>query len=556
MFKSTRVLTLDIGASKLVLAEFSVANPAVPELVRFSTADLGGVSTKDADAEAYIVAALRDLIRSEGFHAGPVLLTLSGQAAFPRYVRLPPVGRDKIQQMIRYEAEQNVPFPISEVVWDYQLIGSPEVGEQDVLLVAVKTESVEQLTACVLAAGLDPDIVDVAPLALYNCVRYNYPDADGCTLVLDIGARSTNLLCIEENRVFSRSIPVAGNTITQEIAKVLQVDLDEAEKLKCQHAMVALGGVYETNPDPQADRIAKVVRNVVTRLHAEVNRSINFYRSQQNGSQPSRVLLTGGSSVIPYMDTFFREKLKVDVDYLNPFVNIAVSPQLDETAVSDAILNLGEVAGLALRRALSCPIEVNLMPPTLMRRKVLQRRLPYFGLTAVGLVLTLATWALHAGQMRRIFEQQQEAVEREASALRQVQSGLEQVLDMQQSVRRNIERLGSVIAGRTTWQEMLDALHEALLPGMWLSAVEPVRNQQGRLTHLRIQGRGFSDAMDQVTAQIGDGRQLTAVERLLERLDGHARFQRSEIVNLLEPEIYLREFVVRVGLRGPAERDE
>jgi type IV pilus assembly protein PilM len=553
VFTSDRILALDIGASKLVLAEFSTRNAAVPELLRFGMADLGVSLDKDSDPSAYIVAALRDLIKTEGFHAAPLLMTLPGQAVFPRYVKLPPVGRDKIQQMIRYEAEQNVPFPISEVVWDYQLVGNSELGEQDVLLVAVKTESVVQQTDCVQAAGLDPEIVDVAPLALYNCVRFNYADATGCTMVLDIGARNTNLLCIEENRIFSRSIPVAGNNITQEIAKSFQVDFAEAERLKCRHAFVALGGVYAPNDDPTADRISKIVRNVVTRLHAEVNRSINFYRSQQSGAQPERILLTGGSAVIPYMDTFFREKLHVDVDLLNPFINVAVSESLDTEAVTGAVLHLGAVAGLALRRGLSCPIEINLMPPDLVRRKTLERRLPYFGLAAVGLVLTLATWALHAGQMRRIFEEQQQAVEREAVSLRRVQEQLDRVLSDQSQVQRRIDTLREVVAKRTYWAEMLDSLRAAMLPGMWLTLIEPVRDDQGNLTHLRLNGRGFRDAMDRESI-VGAGQQLTAVERLRDQLNDSPYFSGAEIVNLQEPEVFLREFVLRVGLTASAER--
>ncbi|NIY14600.1 MAG: hypothetical protein GWM98_06765, partial [Nitrospinaceae bacterium] len=101
---------------------------------------------------------------------------------------------------------------------------------------------------------------------------------------------------MEENRVFSRSVPVSGNTITSEIAKMFNIPFADAEALKLEHAEVGLGGVYEGPEEETAAQIAKIVRNVVTRLHAEVNRSINFYRSQQGGSPPSQVLLTGGSS--------------------------------------------------------------------------------------------------------------------------------------------------------------------------------------------------------------------------------------------------------------------
>jgi len=329
-----RILALNVGASKLVLAEFAVRTGRAPVLLNYGIGELGVAPDNETDASPYIVVALRDLLRATGIKPAPLLLALSGQAVFPRFVKLPPVGRDRLAEMIRYEAEQNVPFPIGEVVWDYQVIGSAAEGEQHAMIVAVKTENITETTDCVTAAGLDPEIVDVAPLALYNCARYNYPDLPGCAMVMDIGARSTNLVFLEQGRVFSRTIPVAGNAITQEIAKSFQIGFAEAETLKRQHAFVALGGVFSSGDDETADRISKIVRNVVTRLHAEISRSINFYRSQQGGSAPARVLLTGGSSRVPHMDTFFREKLQVEVETLNPFVNAVVGGSLDAQRVA------------------------------------------------------------------------------------------------------------------------------------------------------------------------------------------------------------------------------
>lgn len=314
MLKRNRVLALDIGASKVVLAEFEVSKDGGLQLTNYGIAALGVIPESDSDTSAYIVSAIRDLLRNSGIRPAPMLMTVSGQSVFPRFVKLPPVSKDKLLQIVQYEAEQNVPFPIEEVVWDYQLVGEGE-SETNVILVAVKTENIQALTECVIASGMEPEIVDVAPMALYNAVRYNYADLPGCTMVLDVGARSSNLIFIEKSRIFSRSIPVAGNSITQEIAKEFEVPFEEAEALKLEHAFVAFGGVYAGPDSDVADRVSKIVRNVVTRMHAEVNRSINFYRSQQGGAAPSLVLLTGGSSVVPHLDTFFREKLHVDVEY-------------------------------------------------------------------------------------------------------------------------------------------------------------------------------------------------------------------------------------------------
>ena len=193
MLKSDRMIALDIGASKLVVAEFSTASFGAPELISYGIGKLGVTPDSETDSSAYVVSTIREIMREQNIRSAPLLMTVSGQAVFPRYVKLPPVTRDKILQIIQYEAVQNVPFPIEEVVWDYQLIGGVAAEELNVMLVAVKVENVTNLTDCVQAAGLEPEIVDVAPMALYNTVRYNYPDLEGCTMILDMGARSSTI---------------------------------------------------------------------------------------------------------------------------------------------------------------------------------------------------------------------------------------------------------------------------------------------------------------------------------------------------------------------------
>ena len=554
MFTSDRILALNIGASRLALAEFRVKNGQAPELVQYGMAEMGIEPESETDPSAYIVSTLRDIMRDRGIRPAPLLMTLSGQAVFPRFVKLPPVARDKILSMIQYEAEQNVPFPIGEVVWDYQMIGNADAGEQNVMIVAVKTENVVALTDCVVAAGLEPEVVDVASLALYNCVWFNYPDLEGCTMVLDIGARSTNLVFIEEGRIFSRSIPVAGNTITQEIAKSLQVDFRAAERMKREHGFVALGGVYAGSEDETADRVSKVVRNVVTRLHAEVNRSINFYRSQQGGSVPARVLLTGGSSIIPHMDTFFREKLKVEVDYLNPFINVTVGGRASAEKVSEEFFGLGEVVGLALRRTRTCPVEINLMPPNLVQKKLFRKRIPVFGAAAAALLLALFAWASHNTTQAARFQRQREAVEARLARMEDRRAALKRETVALERIEAELQVYRTLIGQRTELARRLVALRDSVPEGMWLTGVESLRNDAGAVTRLRVAGRGFKDRLKAM--ETAGGNQATAVELFRDRLKAQPAFSdqieiRSEGDDPRFPD-QVRLFTLEVGLESSA----
>ena len=288
------------------------------------------------------------LARKELSAPSQINVCAPGFHVFSKFVKLPPVDTSKVTQIIRYEAQQNVPFPLDEVVWDYQILGTSATSELEVLLVAVKSEIVEGLFRVAEGAGLRMKLVDVSPAALCNAFRYNYGDLEGCTMLLDIGAKTSNLLFFEKGKVYSRSINIGANSITQDFANEAKLKFPEAEAIKIEKGSVSLGGAYEEPEDPQAAAIAKIARQVMTRLHIQVNQTIQFFRGQQGGSAPQRLFLSGGASIMPYTAQFFAEKLNVPVDYFNPFRNIEIDPALDLDELSKYAHSFGEVVGLGL----------------------------------------------------------------------------------------------------------------------------------------------------------------------------------------------------------------
>ncbi len=552
MFGSNRILTIDVGASKVVLAEFAVERGASPQLINYGISHLEIDPENDTHASALLVASLRELMREHNIKPAPLYFSISGQTVFPRFVSLPPVSSDKIYQIVRYEAEQNVPFPIDEVVWDYQLLPGGAESENNVMLVAVKTENVTRLTDCVQAAHLEPQVVDAAPLALYNTVRHNYRDESGCTLVLDIGARSSNLIFVEEDRIFSRSVPVAGNAITQEMAKQFGISFEEAEEAKKAHAEVDLGGNYEGPEDETAQQIAKIVRTVMTRLHAEVNRSINFYRSQQDGSEPERVLLTGGSSMMQYTDVFFEDKLKIPIEYLNPFLQVTVSPAIDEDRIGGEAHLLSEVTGLALRHTMQCPIEINLMPPDLVALKTFRRRQPFFAASAIGVVLLLLAFWLYAERTEGLRARQLANVNESIKALGKTQKDLWDATDQRVAIQSNVVNVTQVIEDRFRWISLMDSIHACLLDGMWLTGLKPRvgrREASNIARSLLITGAGFEDKLKKYASD-----DATAFEVFRDRLRASGNFSNStEIIEepLTGREHYMREFTIRIDLMEP-----
>ncbi|MEI6165695.1 MAG: type IV pilus assembly protein PilM [bacterium] len=540
MFGSDRILTLDIGNSKIVLAEFRISGQQNLELMNYAVSPLGIDPESTTDVSAYIVSGIRDAMQASNIRPGPVSVSVSGQMVFPRYVKLPPVTPDKISQIVKYEAQQNVPFPIDEVVWDYQLVGQ-DTGELSVLLVAVKGDFVKNITDCVEAAGLEPMLVDVSPLALYNAVRYNYSDLPGCTMILDMGARSTNVVFVEGTKIFSRSIPVAGMAITRDVMKEFELSFEEAEQLKIAHAFVGFGGVYEGHEVGVADRTSKIARNIMTRLHAEVIRTINFYRSQQGGAQPEMVLLTGGCSVIPQANVFLKEKLKIEVDFLNPFRNVAVNSGISSDKVAENIHLLGEAVGLALRRTLSCPVEINLLPPELVARRVLQRRIPFFGLAAAGLVFIVLVFGLFLHQMKALAEERLVKVQTRIDALSAPNATLGQLAKQKEQLYARAAELGGVLQNRVRWLTILDDLHQRLVPGMWLTSIRIVLAKDEKSpAKFEIKGMAFTDEVNN-----------QAITEYVAKLKGIGYFTDDLQIKRIKPvesTDYATEFTVEIGL--------
>ena len=206
-------------------------------------------------------------------------------------------------------------------------------------------------------------------------------------MLLDIGAKTSNLLFFEKGKVFSRSINLGANAITQDFANEAKLKFDDAEKIKIAEGFVSLGGAYEEPENPHQAAISKIARQFMTKLHIQVNQTIQFYRGQQGGSAPQRLFLSGGASIMPYTAQFFAEKLNVPVEYFNPFRNVQIDPAVNLEELARVAHSLGEVVGLGLRNLAHCPVEMNLMPESTLRWRAFNEKKPYFLATVFSLVL-------------------------------------------------------------------------------------------------------------------------------------------------------------------------
>jgi type IV pilus assembly protein PilM len=387
MLNTKSFLTVDFGAGSLKLAEFEIDESGGLRLKTFAIKPLGLEGSQEGAREKIILQALQEVLAEKAIKTKSVNVCAPGYHVFSKFVKLPPVDAAKVGQIIQYEAQQNVPFPLSEVVWDYQILGSAASGELEVLLVAIKSEIVEGLFRVAEEAKLKLNLCDASPAALCNAFRYNYPDLEDCTMLLDIGAKTSNLLFFEKGKVFSRSINLGANTITQDFAAEAKLKFDDAEKIKIAEGFVSLGGAYEEPDNAHQAAISKIARQFMTKLHIQVNQTMQFYRGQQGGAKPLRLFLSGGASIMPYTAQFFAEKLEMPVEYFNPLRNIQFDPAVNLEELARVAHSLGEVVGLGLRNLANCPVEMNLMPDSTLRWQSFNEKKPYLVATVFSLVL-------------------------------------------------------------------------------------------------------------------------------------------------------------------------
>ncbi len=474
MAVATRIISLNLGSQSVGVGEFHTLPHGGLVLQDYRLRDVLTDTAAEGMRYTQVALVLREMLDELHVKFGPANYAVPGQSVFARFVKLPAVEEEKIERIIEFEAQQNVPFSIDEVVWDYQLVGGGTDEQIQVVLVAIKSDLLDEMNGAVEGTGLSTSVVDVAPMSLYNAFRYNYSDLKDCSLLVDIGARTTNLLFIEPAKVFSRSVPIGGGSITSAIAREFDEPFAAAELRKKRDGFVSLGGAYAEASDPDVARVSKIVRSTMTRLHAELMRSISHYRAQQQGAAPERVYLCGACSSTPYMREFFQEKLQVPIEFFNPLRNVSVAESGRVGEISQSAHLLGELVGLALRATTTCPMELNLRPAAVVRRQQLEKRRPYFIVAAACFILALAGWGIYYTRAAHVTQRATERLQEKIDVMRVAESQLDKLKKQVASVDSLATPLIEAANDRSFWLEILEDLNTRLpKEDIWITELIP-----------------------------------------------------------------------------------
>ncbi len=461
-----RLITLNLGSQTIGLAEFRAVHGGlvlVNYRLRETPLDPETGQRRDPHLALHETAGvIREMMREMQIHHGQVNYAVPAQSVFVRFVKLPALDAAQVDKVIAFEAQQNVPFPIHEVVWDYQLV-SGGLGEQiQVVIVAIKRDLLDEINHAVEETGLQTRIVGVASTGLYNAFRYSYPDTGDCSLLLDIGARTTNILFFEPGKFFLRSIPLGGSAITAAIAREFNESFAAAETRKKRDGFVGLGGAYAEPADPNVTRVSKIARSTMTRLHAELMRSVTHYRAQQQGNRPARIYLCGGGAGMPYMREFFHEKFQVPIEFFNPLQNVTVSESSPMQDVARSAHLLGELVGLALRSVTICPVELNLRPATVARRQDLEKRRPFFIAAAACILFALLGWSAYYTRAAQVAQQTAQALRQKNDTMQVAEAQLEKLKKQITALDNTATPLITAVNDRNFWPQILEQLNSRL----------------------------------------------------------------------------------------------
>jgi type IV pilus assembly protein PilM len=473
MADTSTTVALNIGSQRISMAIFEVSKNGGLLLKAYDSESIAADPALEASRVSQTRVAIADLAQRLKVGKAKARYAISGQAVFTRFVKLPPLQEDNIEQLVTFEAQQHVPFPIDEVVWDYELIEG--VAEKEVVIVAIKGDALDEINAAVNDSGLSTAEVDVAPMALYNAFRATYGDPAEPVLLIDVGARTSNLLYIEGRRFFTRSIPVGGSAITAAIAKEYGISFVEAEHQKVANGLVALGGGHTEQLDEAVAALAMVVRNALTRLPAEIARTTNYYRSQLGGNPPKRVFLAGGGANLPYTLEFFQEKLNLPVEFFNPLQVVSVGKNVDPDVIQREAHLMGELIGLGLRGIGKSAINIDLVPGVVEHLRAADRRKPFLIGAAAIFLAGLAAWAgfqhvaanKAADQARTSSDQQQ--------ALQPLDQQISRLLRTEESLRTVANSYASAVEDHVYWLDFLAELNAMFAsPAVWLYDLEPL----------------------------------------------------------------------------------
>jgi type IV pilus assembly protein PilM len=431
------------------------------------------LSQPDADPAELVREALELFLSRNSVRGDKVAISVSGQSGLARFIKLPPVESKKIPDIVKYEARQQIPFALEDVVWDYQQMagGSEEDGfalETEVGLFAMKRDQVDRALKPFEDAGIEVDIVQLTPLTIYNYTvfdqmqdlppaeQYDPDNPPESVVVLSLGTDTTDLVITNGYRVWQRSVPLGGSHFTKALTKELRLTFAKAEHLKKNAAKAE---------DPKA--VFQAMRPVFNDLLTQIQRSIGYFTSIDRGAKIGRVIALGNAMKLPGLQKYLSQNLGYPVGDVQKYRGIEGDGVVAAPAFKENLLSFAVCYGLVLQGLGHSKLSTNLLPREIVTDRLIREKKPWAVAIAAALLLGCTVnffghWRAWNSVAESKFKQalsQATQAERTSSTEK---SGYETALDEFKSTSEIGDGLIGNVDGRLLWLEMMTALNQCL----------------------------------------------------------------------------------------------
>ncbi|HEY2784796.1 MAG TPA: type IV pilus assembly protein PilM [Fimbriiglobus sp.] len=440
------------------------------------------LSQPDAEPDQLTRQALETFLARNTIKGDSIAISVAGQSGLARFVKLPPVEEKKVADIVKFEAKQQIPFPLEEVVWDYQKIAGGEVTggfamETEIGLFAMKRDMISRYMGHFNGVGVEVNIVQMAPLALCNYATYELLKKGGpgaadaasepgedtprgkkkCAVILDIGTDSSNLIITDGGKIiWQRPVPLGGNNFTRALTKEMKLTFAKAEHLKRNAAK---------SPDLAA--ILRALRPVLTDFVGEVQRSLGYFTSTHRDAHIGYMVGLGNAFKLPGLQKYLAEKLSLDVRKPTKVERLAGDQVLNDPVFEENVLTFPVAYGLALQGLDLARIRTNLLPPEIRTDRVIRAKKPWAAAAAAALLL--GTGALATGYAVQLGK----TADKDLQAARKKASDAAKLADAQDAAIRNKEAelekakndVKAIVKGqdeRLNWVRLDEVITEAL----------------------------------------------------------------------------------------------
>ncbi len=443
------------------------------------------LSQPGSDPAELIGDALKQFLSRNSVQGDRVAVSVSGQAGLARFIKLPPVEAKKIPDIVRYEARQQIPFDLNDVIWDYQRMGggSEEEGfalETEIGLFAMKRDAVMRALDPFVRADIEVDIVQLTPLVLYNFLMFDQlgelPTADEydpenppeSIVIISLGTDATDLVITNGFRVWQRSIPLGGSHFTKVLTKELKLTFAKAEHLKRNATAAA---------DPKA--VFQAMRPVFGDLLTELQRSIGYFSNLDRAAKIGRVIAMGNAMKLPGLRRYLSQSLGFEIEKIESFEKLTGSQVVTAPSFQENLLSFGVAYGLTLQGLNMGGVHTNLIPREILNDRLIKRKKPWAIAAAATIMLGCSvSFMSYSLALSSVAEDRWQAAERQADTLtkdaKRFEAETEQATTEFKATDQIGQHLVSNVEGRVRWLELLKAINECLPTNLALKPGDPL----------------------------------------------------------------------------------